>query len=110
MRTAGAAAKPYQEDSSEFYLITVLYLYETQILQETRRKRGSQKLEQTSTNQLLLPKDQLIGVKFALQKMGIDKAVGSDQILIEAWKCLCDVKWLACLFNNIFLSAKMLDE
>nr|GEV56788.1 hypothetical protein [Tanacetum cinerariifolium] len=80
--------------------------------QETQRKRGSRELEPTSTNRLLLLKDQPIGVKFALQKMGRDKAVRSGHILIVEWKCLCDegVKWLAYLFNNIVLSAKMPDE
>nr|GEX48332.1 retrovirus-related Pol polyprotein LINE-1 [Tanacetum cinerariifolium] len=50
--------------------------------------------------------------RVALQKMGRNKAVGPDQILIEAWRCLGDegVKWLTCLFNKIFSSAKMSDE
>ncbi|GKA93474.1 hypothetical protein Tco_0815460, partial [Tanacetum coccineum] len=44
--------------------------------------------------------------------MGRNKAVGIDQIPIEAWKCLRDegVKWLTCVFNKIFTSAKMPDE
>ncbi|GKB51108.1 probable LRR receptor-like serine/threonine-protein kinase RFK1 isoform X1 [Tanacetum coccineum] len=44
--------------------------------------------------------------------MGRNKAVGPDQIPIKAWRCLKDegVKWLTCLFNKIFLSAKMLEE
>ncbi|GJZ80896.1 retrovirus-related pol polyprotein LINE-1, partial [Tanacetum coccineum] len=51
-------------------------------------------------------------VRIALQKMGRNKVVGPDQIPIEAWKCLKDegVKWLTCLFNKIFSSAKMPDE
>nr|GEY08511.1 retrovirus-related Pol polyprotein LINE-1 [Tanacetum cinerariifolium] len=51
-------------------------------------------------------------VRDALQRMGRNKAVGPDQIPIEAWRCLEDkgVKWLTCLFNKIFLSAKMPDE
>nr|GEY58228.1 protein RAE1 [Tanacetum cinerariifolium] len=48
----------------------------------------------------------------ALQKMGRNKAVGPDEIPIEAWRCLKDegVKWLTCLFNKIFSSAKMPEE
>nr|GEU63518.1 hypothetical protein [Tanacetum cinerariifolium] len=44
--------------------------------------------------------------------MGRNKAVGPDQIHIEAWRGLGDegVKWLTCLFNKIFSSAKMPDE
>ncbi|GKD69888.1 retrovirus-related pol polyprotein LINE-1, partial [Tanacetum coccineum] len=44
--------------------------------------------------------------------MGRNKAVGPDQITNETWRCLEDeeVKWLTCLFNKIFLSAKMPDE
>nr|GEZ59847.1 hypothetical protein [Tanacetum cinerariifolium] len=44
--------------------------------------------------------------------MGRNKAVGLDQIPIEAWRCLEDkgVKWLTCLFNKIFSSAKMPNE
>ncbi|GJR38066.1 hypothetical protein Tco_1213750 [Tanacetum coccineum] len=51
-------------------------------------------------------------VRVALQKMGRNKAVGPDQFPIEAWRCLGDevVKWLTCLFNKIFSSAKMPDE
>nr|GEW35901.1 hypothetical protein [Tanacetum cinerariifolium] len=51
-------------------------------------------------------------VRIALQKMWRNKAIGSDQIPIEAWRCLEDegVKWLTFLFNKIFSSAKMPDE
>ncbi|GJZ18704.1 hypothetical protein Tco_0554827 [Tanacetum coccineum] len=51
-------------------------------------------------------------VRVALKKMGRNKAVGSDQIPMDAWKCLGDerIKWLTCLFNKIFQSAKMSDE
>nr|GEY20254.1 hypothetical protein [Tanacetum cinerariifolium] len=51
-------------------------------------------------------------VRDALQRMERNKAVGPDQISIEAWRCLKDegVKWLTCVFNKIFLSAKMPDE
>ncbi|GJR07719.1 retrovirus-related pol polyprotein LINE-1 [Tanacetum coccineum] len=51
-------------------------------------------------------------VRAALQRMGRNKAVGPDQIPIEAWRYLEDeeVKWLTCLFNKIFLGAKMPDE
>nr|GEX20146.1 hypothetical protein [Tanacetum cinerariifolium] len=51
-------------------------------------------------------------VRAALQKMGRNKAVGPDQIPIEAWRGLGDegVKWLTCLFNKIFSSAKMPNE
>nr|GFB26000.1 retrovirus-related Pol polyprotein LINE-1 [Tanacetum cinerariifolium] len=51
-------------------------------------------------------------VRAALRKMGRNKAVGPDQIPIEAWRGLEDegVKWLTCLFNKIFSSAKMPDE
>ncbi|GKA66575.1 retrovirus-related pol polyprotein LINE-1 [Tanacetum coccineum] len=50
--------------------------------------------------------------RVALKKMGSNKAVGPDQIHMEAWKCLGGegVKWLTCLFNKIFQSAKMPDE
>nr|GEZ78487.1 TraB domain-containing protein [Tanacetum cinerariifolium] len=51
-------------------------------------------------------------MRAALHKMGRNKAVGPDQIPIEAWRYLGDegVKWLTCLFNKIFSSAKMPDE
>nr|GEY07970.1 hypothetical protein [Tanacetum cinerariifolium] len=51
-------------------------------------------------------------VRAALQRMGRNKAVDPDQIPIEAWRCLEDeeVKWLTCLLNKIFLSAKMPNE
>nr|GEX00285.1 hypothetical protein [Tanacetum cinerariifolium] len=51
-------------------------------------------------------------VRATLQKMGRNKAVGPDQIPIEAWRGLGEegVKWLTCIFNKIFSSAKMPDE
>nr|GEW88231.1 retrovirus-related Pol polyprotein LINE-1 [Tanacetum cinerariifolium] len=51
-------------------------------------------------------------VKVALQKMRRNKSLGPDQIPIEAKRYLGDarVKWLSCLLNNIFSSAKMHEE
>ncbi|XP_071705055.1 uncharacterized protein [Rutidosis leptorrhynchoides] len=48
-------------------------------------------------------------VRTALRKMGRNKAVGPDQISIEAWRCLGDdgVRWLTNLFSTTFRSAKM---
>ncbi|GKD94468.1 hypothetical protein Tco_1374305, partial [Tanacetum coccineum] len=44
--------------------------------------------------------------------MGRNKAVGPDEIPIEAWRCLGGegVRWLTTLFNKTFLSAKMPGE
>ncbi|GJV91045.1 aminopeptidase M1 [Tanacetum coccineum] len=51
-------------------------------------------------------------VKEALRKMGRNKAVGPDEIPIEALKCLGGegVKWLTTIFNKTFLSIKMPGE
>nr|XP_043633475.1 uncharacterized protein LOC122604669 [Erigeron canadensis] len=51
-------------------------------------------------------------VRFALKKMGRNKATGPDQIPIEAWRCLGDVgiSLLTSLFNKIWTSAKMPEE
>ncbi|XP_071727373.1 uncharacterized protein [Rutidosis leptorrhynchoides] len=48
-------------------------------------------------------------VRSALRKMWRNKAVGPDQIPIEAWRCLRDdgVRWLTCLFNKTLQSSKM---
>ncbi|GJZ56632.1 hypothetical protein Tco_0611825 [Tanacetum coccineum] len=48
----------------------------------------------------------------AVQKMGRNKAVGPDQIPIEAWRSLGaeGISWLTSLFNKIFTSAKMPEE
>ncbi|GJY05232.1 leucine--tRNA ligase [Tanacetum coccineum] len=48
-------------------------------------------------------------VKEALRKMGRKKAVGPDEIPIEAWRCLGGEgeRWLTTLFNKTFLRAKM---
>ncbi|XP_071732414.1 uncharacterized protein [Rutidosis leptorrhynchoides] len=48
-------------------------------------------------------------VRSALRKMGRNKAVGPDQIPIEAWRCLGDdgVRWLTFLFNKTYRSAKI---
>ncbi|XP_071688575.1 uncharacterized protein [Rutidosis leptorrhynchoides] len=48
-------------------------------------------------------------VRSALRMMGRNKAVGPDQIPIEAWRCLGGdgVRWLTKLFNTTFRSAKM---
>ncbi|GJS42415.1 retrovirus-related pol polyprotein LINE-1 [Tanacetum coccineum] len=51
-------------------------------------------------------------VKEALQKMGRNKAVGPDEIHIEAWRCLGgeEVRWLTILFNKTLSRAKMPEE
>ncbi|XP_071728948.1 uncharacterized protein [Rutidosis leptorrhynchoides] len=48
-------------------------------------------------------------VRSALRKMGRNKAVGPDQISIEAWRCLggVGVRWLINLFNATFRGTKM---
>ncbi|KAE8665053.1 Glucan endo-1,3-beta-glucosidase 4 [Hibiscus syriacus] len=51
-------------------------------------------------------------VKMTLRKMGRDKAVGPDQILITVWLALGEegVKWLTNIFNIILETAKMPEE
>jgi hypothetical protein len=51
-------------------------------------------------------------VKDALKRMKGGKAMGPDEIPIEAWRTLRDVAivWLTKLFNLIFRSNKMPDE
>nr|GFA19035.1 retrovirus-related Pol polyprotein LINE-1 [Tanacetum cinerariifolium] len=51
-------------------------------------------------------------VRTALQKMGRNKAVGPEQIPIEAWKILGDegTFLITSLFNKIFTSAKIPEE
>ncbi|GJW75403.1 putative pre-mRNA-processing factor 6-like [Tanacetum coccineum] len=51
-------------------------------------------------------------VKEALRKMGRNKAVGPDEIPIEAWRCLGGegVRWLTILFNKTLSRAKMPEE
>ncbi|XP_071740076.1 uncharacterized protein [Rutidosis leptorrhynchoides] len=48
-------------------------------------------------------------VRSALRKILSNKAVGPDQIPIEAWRCLGDdrVRWLTNVFNTTFRSTKM---
>ncbi|GJV15561.1 retrovirus-related pol polyprotein LINE-1 [Tanacetum coccineum] len=51
-------------------------------------------------------------VKEALQKMGRNKAIGPDEIPIEAWRCLGGegVRWLTIIFNKTLLRAKIPEE
>ncbi|HEX4920193.1 MAG TPA: reverse transcriptase family protein, partial [Candidatus Bathyarchaeia archaeon] len=51
-------------------------------------------------------------VRFALKKMGRNKAVGPDQIPIEAWRCMGDarISLLTSLFNKIWTSVRMPEE
>ncbi|PWZ08025.1 Transposon TX1 uncharacterized protein [Zea mays] len=51
-------------------------------------------------------------VKEALKRMKGGKAMSSDGIPIEVWKCLGDsaIVWLTKLFNHIFRSNRMPDE
>ena len=51
-------------------------------------------------------------VIFALKKMKSGRALGLDDIHIEAWKCSGDVgvSWLTNFFNKIIVTKKMLDE
>nr|GEY09675.1 hypothetical protein [Tanacetum cinerariifolium] len=50
--------------------------------------------------------------KWIVLKMGRNKAVGPDEILIKAWRCLRGegVRWLTTLFNKTFLRAKIPNE
>nr|GEW87802.1 hypothetical protein [Tanacetum cinerariifolium] len=56
--------------------------------------------------------DQMWNTPARVMKDAAKDSLGPDQIPIEAWRCLGDegVKWLTCLFNKIFSSAKILDE
>ncbi|GJS65768.1 retrovirus-related pol polyprotein LINE-1 [Tanacetum coccineum] len=51
-------------------------------------------------------------VRTALRKIGRNKAVGPDQIPIEAWRSLGDegIFWLTSIFNKIFTSVKIPEE
>ena len=51
-------------------------------------------------------------VKEAIRKMGRAKAVGTDQIPIEVWKCLGDVgvQWLTTHFSTILYIGRMSEE
>nr|GEY62887.1 hypothetical protein [Tanacetum cinerariifolium] len=64
------------------------------------------------TNNCYSPRIRHTKVKKALQKIGRNKVVGPDEILIKAWKCLGGerVRWLTLLFNMTFLRAKMPEE
>ncbi|CAH9116420.1 unnamed protein product [Cuscuta europaea] len=52
---------------------------------------------------------QTIQVKEAMRKMGRKKAVGPDDIPIEAWRSLGEkgIEWLTCFFNMIWRNNKM---
>ena len=52
------------------------------------------------------------GVKEALKRMKVGKAMGPDCIPIEVWKGLTDIAivWLTKLFNLIFWANKMPEE
>jgi hypothetical protein len=64
------------------------------------------------TNKRFIRRIQESEVKKDLKKMKTGKALGSDDILIEVWRCLGDIEivWLTKLFNTIFRSNKMPDE
>ena len=51
-------------------------------------------------------------VIFAVKKMKSGRALGLDDILIEAWKCLRDVgvSWLMKFFNKIIITKKTPDN
>ena len=54
----------------------------------------------------------MVEVRKALKQMKTGKATGLDDIPIEAWKCLGEVRaiWLTRLFNEILITKKMPDE
>jgi hypothetical protein len=64
------------------------------------------------TNRRFVRRIQESEVKETLKKMKIGKALRSDDIPIEVWRCLRDIAivWLTKLFNIIFRSNKMHDE
>nr|GEY12690.1 hypothetical protein [Tanacetum cinerariifolium] len=78
----------------------------------SRRRQGSWEFKSTHALRMLLLEDQPRRNEDCIKEDGRNKAVGLDQIPIEAWRSLEDegVKWLTCLFNKIFSSAKMPDD
>jgi hypothetical protein len=64
------------------------------------------------TNRRFVRRIQEFEVKKTLKKMKIGKALETDDILIEVWRCLEDIAivWLIKLFNIIFRANKMPDE
>jgi hypothetical protein len=70
------------------------------------------KRQYISTNRRFVRRIQESEVKETLKKMKTDKALGSDDIPIEVWRCLRDIVivLLTKLFNIIFRSNKMSDE
>ena len=51
-------------------------------------------------------------MEFVLKKMKLNKALGLDDIPVEAWKCLGKkgIVWLTRLFSKILLTRKMPEE
>jgi SNF2 family DNA or RNA helicase len=64
------------------------------------------------TNRRFVRRIQVQGVREALKKMKVGKAMGPDDIPIKVWRCLGDlaIVWLTKMFNNIYWSNKMPEE
>ena len=64
------------------------------------------------TNMRFVRRIQESEIREALKRMKGGKAMGSDDIPIEVWRCLGGIAivWLTKLFNHIFRSNKMPDE
>ena len=64
------------------------------------------------TNRHFMRRIQESEAREALKRMKEGKAMGSDGIPIEVWRCLRDIAivWLTKLFNHIFRLNKMSDE
>ena len=71
-----------------------------------RRLGNGEKIDQT------VPRIDRDKVRAALKRMKCGKAVGPDDLPVEAWKCLGElaIEFLTRLFNKILESGKMPDE
>jgi hypothetical protein len=86
--------------------------YFDKLFNDESEKTAIELNDSIDTNRRFVRRIQESEVKEVLKKMKTGKALGSDDILIEVWRCLGDIAivWLTKLFNIIFRSNKMPDE
>ncbi|KAJ7976642.1 Retrovirus-related Pol polyprotein LINE-1 [Quillaja saponaria] len=86
--------------------------FDTLFNEESRGDFGDLDVTFDDTNCRFVRRIRAQEVKEAMHKMKNGKALGSDDIPIEVWRCLGDigVTWLTNLFNKILVTKKMSDE
>ena len=95
--------------NSEAVLMRWKEYFEKLINEENSRDPGTEEAEVVNEEKNCVSREE---VKNALRRMEKDKAVESDELPVEVWKCMrkMGIKFLTRLFNRLVMGERMPEE